>query len=89
MRSIIIFLILILIGLQYKLWISDSSIPQWIALEKKLQADEVANQQLAARNAVVEANIVELKSGDQALEEEARFELGMIKEGEIYYQFID
>lgn len=89
MRSIIIFLILILIGLQYKLWISDSSIPQWIALEKKLQADEVANQQLAARNAVVEANIVELKSGDQALEEEARFELGMIKEGEVYYQFID
>ena len=41
------------------------------------------------RNRAVEADIIELKSGEQALEERARYELGMVKEGELYYQFVD
>ena len=42
-----------------------------------------------ARNQAVEADIAELKSGEQALEERARYDLGMVKQGEIYYQVVD
>lgn len=89
MRSIIIILILALIGLQYKLWLGDGGLFQWINLEKKLTIQTNENEKLAARNRAIEADIIELKSGDQALEEQARYELGMVKNDEIYYQFVD
>ena len=89
MRSIIIILILALIGLQYKLWLGDGGIFQWVNLEKKLTVQANENDKLAARNRAIEADIIELQSGDQALEEQARYELGMVKNDEIYYQFVD
>ena len=89
MRMVIIFLVVTLVGLQCKLWVGDGSIAQWLLLEKKLAAQEDDNKKLAANNHAIEADIAELKSGDQALEEQARFELGMVKEGETYYQFAD
>ncbi|KTD22910.1 cell division protein FtsB [Legionella lansingensis] len=89
MRMIIAILLLALIGLQYKLWLGDGSVLQWRNLERKLDAQAHENEKLLARNRAMEADILELKSGDQALEEQARHELGMVKEGEIYYQFVD
>lgn len=86
MRSIIVFLLLALAGLQYKLWLGDGSVMQWMHLENKLAAEEQENKTLASRNLAIEADITELKSGKQALEEQARYELGMVKEGETYYQ---
>jgi cell division protein FtsB len=87
MRSIFIILIVTLLLLQHKLWLGDGSLIQWLSLEKKMNAHQLKNKDLAARNKALEANIQELKSGDQALEEEARYELGMVKENEVYYQF--
>ena len=89
MRSIVIFLLLALIGLQYKLWLGEGSVMQWFHLERKLAAEEQENSRLAARNFAIEADILELKSGEQALEEQARYELGMIKDGEVYYQCVE
>lgn len=89
MRSLIIILLLALSGLQYKLWLGDGSILQWFALEKKLTVQAKENDKLTARNRAVEADIIELKSGEQALEEQARYELGMVKNNEVYYQFVD
>lgn len=89
MRMIVIFLVVTLVGLQGKLWIGDGSVAQWLLLEKKLAVQDEINKKLAASNLALEADIAELKSGDQALEEQARFELGMVKESETYYQFAD
>ena len=89
MRPIIILLILALISLQYKLWLGDGNVIQWQRLEQKLMMQEQENKKLAARNRIIEADILELKSGDQALEEQARNELGMIKRGEVYYQCVE
>ena len=89
MRMIIIFLVVTLLGLQCKLWLGDGSIEHWLRLEKKLAIQEEDNKTLTIRNHAIEADIAELKSGDQALEEQARFELGMVKEGETYYQFAE
>lgn len=89
MRIIFACLLLILIGLQYKLWLGDANVFHWMRLEKKLKAQEEENKQLIARNRILEADVLELKSGEQALEEEARFELGMIKDGESYYHVVE
>ena len=89
MRLSIIFLLLALLGLQYKLWLSDSSVRQLLHLKLKLATKVIENTKSAARNTAVAADIAELKSGDQALEEHARYELGMVKTGETYYEFID
>ncbi len=58
-------------------------------LQQTLQERRHENGQLAIRNRALEADIEELKSGDQALEEQARYELGMIKENEEYYHFVE
>ena len=89
MRPIFIILIIALVVLQHKLWLGDGNMLQWVSLEKKLEDHQHENNKLAARNKALEADIEELKNGDQALEEQARYELGMIKEDEIYYQFVD
>lgn len=89
MRMIVVFLLFILAGLQYKLWFGDESIIQWTQLKKKLTIQQKTNEKLSARNRAMEADIIALKSGDQALEEQARFDLGMIKQDETYYQFVD
>ncbi|OGV36825.1 MAG: cell division protein FtsB [Legionellales bacterium RIFCSPHIGHO2_12_FULL_35_11] len=89
MRAIVVVLIIALLGLQYKLWFSDGSISQWAKLEQKHKRQVLENEKLLARNLAIEIEISELKSGDQALEEQARYELGMIKKGEEYYQFSD
>ncbi len=86
MRLIIVLLVLTLVGLQYKLWVGDGSIYQWAQLEQKKNKQDEDNKQLLVRNRSIEADIAELKSGEQALEEQARHELGMVKQNEEYYQ---
>lgn len=89
MRSIMLILLVAIAGLQYKLWLSDGSLTQWYALREKIHYQKQENAAVVARNHAIEADILELKSGEQALEEQARFELGMVKEGEMYYQFVE
>lgn len=89
MRLIMFALLLALAGLQYKLWLGDGSVLQWSDLQKKIALQQHENEQLAIRNRAIEADILELKSGDQALEEQARYELGMVKNDEVYYQFVE
>lgn len=88
MRIFITGLLIILIALQYKLWLGDGSVLQWKAVEKQLAQRQADNKQSKARNQAIEADVMELKTGDQALEEQARYELGMVKEGEVYYHFV-
>ena len=89
MRMIVLFLLIVLAVLQYKFWMGADSLPNWLKLEQKLKTQDDNNKQLTARNQALQADIIELKSNDQALEEQARYELGMVKEGETYYQFVE
>lgn len=89
MRPVTIVLILALVGLQYKLWFGDGSVLHWLRLENKLRVQEIENNKLVIRNRALKADIDELKTGAQALEEQARYDFGMVKNGESYYQFLD
>ncbi len=78
-----------LIGLQYKLWISPEGMAEVWRLEHavKVQSDE--NEQLADRNDRLYAEVRDLRDGLEAAEERARQDLGMIREGESFYQVLD
>lgn len=89
MRSMWIILVLALIGLQYKLWLGDGNVKEWRALEQKNAEQERINEKLRARNLALSSDIEELKSGDQALEEKARADLGMVKSDETFYQLVE
>ncbi len=72
--------------LQYPLWLGKGG---WIRVwdyERQLQAQRTATQKLEQRNAALDAEVRDLKSGTEAIEERARYELGMIREGEIFVQ---
>lgn len=89
MRPMWVLLILALVGLQYKLWLGDGNVKEWRALDQKNAQQDQLNQKLQARNLALSADIEELKLGDQALEEKARDDLGMVKADETFYQLVE
>lgn len=89
MRLLIIGLVIIIIGLQYKLWFGAGSVPDILVLKQDLQRQQDKNTQLKQRNLILEAEVNNLKKGQDALEARARTDLGMIKSGESYYQIIE
>lgn len=89
MRGLTLLLLLILCFLQYKLWIGNGSLTEVHHMETARNELRAENRQLAERNESLAAEVMDLKHGQEALEERARSELGMIKSGETFYQIID
>lgn len=79
----------LLLGLQYRLWWGDGSLAKVGQLQRAIDQQQAANAQLADRNAVLAAEVRDLKQGLAAIEARARSELGMIKEDEIFYRVIE
>jgi cell division protein FtsB len=88
MKILIGALIVILLALQYKLWIADDGYRNVRHLQQEIAAQKVENEKLRERNQALQAEVEDLKSGLAAIEELARNELGMIKEGETFFQVI-
>ena len=82
-------LLLILGMLQYRLWFSQGSVAEQLRLEKQVEEQSNINRALRARNAVLEREVLELQNGMEGVEQRAREELGLIREGEVFYQFVD
>jgi cell division protein FtsB len=72
-------------GLQYRLWVADGGVVDSRNLEKLAAQQAAANDDLKKRNAVLEAEVADLRDGGAAIEAHARTELGMIKKGESFY----
>ena len=89
MKIIAIVLLFLLTWLQYKIWLQDGGVPEVLQLEQEVAAEKAEVERLQERNQSLDAEVKDLKRGLDAIEERARSELGMIKEGEIYYQVID
>lgn len=72
--------------LQYPLWLGKGGWMRVWEHDRQLQAQREVNQKLEQRNAALDAEVRDLKSGYEAIEERARYELGMIKDGEVFVQ---
>ena len=87
--ALIVLLAVLLAWLQYKLWFGQGGAGQVQALSSQVQHQARDNTGLRQRNAEVAAEVEDLKSGEAAVEERARSELGMIKPGETFYRVVE
>jgi cell division protein FtsB len=74
--------------LQYPLWLGKGGWLRVWSLDQQVQEQEEANTRLRQRNAALDAEVRDLKQGSEAIEERARYELGLIKQDEIFFQVV-
>ena len=88
MRLLLIVLVLLTAFIQYPLWLGKGSWMRVRELEQQIAAQNEINEALVARNNALAAEVQDLKSGTQAVEERARGEMGMVKQGEVFVQLL-
>ncbi|RUO77382.1 cell division protein FtsB [Idiomarina seosinensis] len=88
MRVVILLLLTLMLALQYRLWFGKNSLPDYWRLQQEVKNQQVTNQNLERRNQVLYADIEDLREGEDALEERARNELGMIKKDEVFFRIV-
>ncbi|HWP01313.1 MAG TPA: cell division protein FtsB [Methylococcus sp.] len=89
MKKLSLLLIALIALLQYRLWFGDGNLLELHRLQKRIAELTEEGERRRQRNAVFEAEVRNLRDGTEAIEERARRDLGMIKEGEIFVQIID
>ena len=87
MRILLLMLLLLLVMLQYRLWVSEDGFREVWRLESRVETQAFDNEALKDRNAQLDAEVEDLKIGFAALEERARFDLGMVGSDESFYLF--
>ena len=89
-RLKLIFAVLLatLVVLQYRLWVGQGSLAEVVQLKRQIAQQEKRIEEMRERNSVLRAEVNNLKHGLEAVEARARSELGMIKEGETFYQIV-
>lgn len=88
LRLLMILLLLMLVVLQYRLWVGQGSLAEVAHLERQIERQRNRIAEMEERNARLQAEVKSLKQGLEAVEARARRDLGMIKEGEVFYQVI-
>ena len=88
MRLILICLTALLLLLQYPLWLGKGGWLRVWELDQQVDAAQKKNEELKARNAKLNSEVEDLKDGTGAIEERARYELGMIKNNEVFVQVL-
>lgn len=88
MRLITLLLFVVLLAIQYPLWLGKGGWLRVWELNKQVGEQTARNEQLKRRNAKLEGEVLDLQDGTGAVEERARYELGMVKDGEVFIQFV-
>ncbi|VAW80829.1 Cell division protein DivIC (FtsB), stabilizes FtsL against RasP cleavage [hydrothermal vent metagenome] len=89
MRLLIWLLAVLVVLLQYRLWVGDGSLAEVWDLYQQVETQKTENHELLERNQALEAEVNDLKQGLEAIEERAREELGMTRDDETFYQIIE
>ena len=88
--KILLVIVILLIGLlQYRLWYGDGGIEQINAYQQQLNDLTKEVEEKSLRNKTLYAEVEDLRKGQEAIEERARNELGMIREGETFFQVLE
>ncbi|QWD48532.1 cell division protein FtsB [Polynucleobacter paneuropaeus] len=88
MRIIVYSMLVLLLVIQYPLWLGKGGWLKVYEMEKQLALQQAKNSALALRNAKLAGDVTDLKDGTRAIEERARVEHGMIKDGEFFIQIL-
>ena len=85
MRLVTIVLIILFLLLQVDIWIKKDGYKKKVELTETIEMQTEANKEMTIRNNQLQQEIIDLRNGTEAIEEKARTEMGMIKEGEEFY----
>lgn len=88
MKALGVVLAGLILVMQYPLWLGKGGWLRVANLEQQVRAQKDTNAALAERNRVLHAEVRDLKEGFEAIEERARYEFGMIKQDEIFFQIV-
>ncbi|MDD3448222.1 MAG: cell division protein FtsB [Gammaproteobacteria bacterium] len=88
-KWVIVVLVMVLVSLQARLWFGEGSLAEVWRLRQSVKLQEQTNAEQRERNQVLEAEVRDLKQGLEAIEERARSELGMIREGETFFLLVE
>ncbi len=86
MRILAIVFVLLILALQYPMWLGKGGWLQLRELNAQVATQRRVNADLKARNEALDAEVRDLKQGVEAVEERARSELGMIRQDEVFFQ---
>jgi len=89
MKWLLVILSVLLLALQYRLWIAEGSWAHVARLDRSIAEQEQTNKRLRERNRQLATEVEALKQGLDSIEARAREDLGMIKEGETFYMMIE
>ena len=89
MKLLALALLLAIAFVQYPLWLGKGGWLRVWEVDRQLGAQRATNQKLQSRNAVLDAEVRDLKQGFEAVEERARSEFGMVRQDEIFFQILD
>ena len=89
MKLLIVMLVLLIAGLQYRAWFSDDGYFAAQALNERLEQQQRRAELQRQRNRLLAAEVLALKDGHAAVEARARADLGMVREGETFYIVVD
>lgn len=88
MKWMLAILVIILLGLQYRLWVGDGSLAEVARLEREVSLQQAENDRLYERNQVLAVEVENLKTGLDSIEERARNDIGMIKKNETFFMVL-
>lgn len=88
MKWVPLVLVMLLFMLQYRLWFGKNSIPDYVAINQQVVEQQKYIASLEQRNNLLVADVNDLKIGIEAMEERARNELGLIKQGETFFRIL-
>ena len=88
MRIVIYSMLVLLMAIQYPLWLGKGGWLKVYEMERQLELQGAKNSALSLRNAKLSGDVKDLKDGTRAIEERARVEHGMIKDGEFFVQIL-
>ena len=88
-RLVILILIFFFLMIQFDIWIKNDGFYRVQELEELIENQLEENQKLKIQNQLLEREIEDLKSGTESIEEKARTDLGMIKDGEEFYLIVE
>jgi cell division protein FtsB len=89
MRILSIVLAVLIALLQYPLWLGKGGWLRVWEIDRQVKAQKDDNARLRVRNDALDAEVRDLKQGYDAIEERARYELGMVRQDEIFFQIMD
>lgn len=89
MKKLVVFLLVLLGFLQFQLWLKPGGIRQTRELREAISFQTQENKALSTRNRRLQLEVSDLKTGVVAIESRARRDLGMIRDDETFFQFVD